>query len=123
LFIRGKHNIIVFSLPFWGRGKIIFGKEVSIMNMNHVEGRSGRRLTLYTLSTCIWCKKTKELLQELNVGYDHVEVDLLDQAEKDRVMEEIKKFNPRCSFPSLVIDGSECIVGFDEQKIKEAVGA
>jgi glutaredoxin-like protein NrdH len=91
------------------------------MGMNHVEGKSGRQLILYTLSTCIWCKKTKELLHELNVGYDHVEVDLLDPEEKDKTIEEIKKFNPRCSFPSLVIDGKDCIVGFDEQKIKEAV--
>jgi glutaredoxin len=93
------------------------------MGMDHVEGKSGKQLILYTLSTCIWCKKTKELLHELNVGYDHVEVDLLDPDEKDKVIEEIKKFNPRCSFPSLVVDGKDCIVGFDEQKIKEAVGA
>jgi glutaredoxin-like protein NrdH len=93
------------------------------MGINHVEGKSGRQLVLYTLSTCIWCKKTKELLHELNVGYDHVEVDLLSPEEKDKAMEEIKKFNPRCSFPSLVVDGKDCIVGFDEQKIKEAVGA
>jgi glutaredoxin-like protein NrdH len=93
------------------------------MAMNHIEGKVGKQLTLYTLSTCIWCKKTKELLQKLNVGYDHVEVDLLEPEEKEKVMEDIKKFNPRCSFPSLVVDGKDCIVGFDEQKIKEAVGA
>ena len=93
------------------------------MDAKHVEGKENKKLILYTLSTCIWCKKTKEFLRELNVGYDYVEVDLLEQAEKDKVMEEIKKFNPRCSFPSLVVDGSNCIVGFDEQKIKEAVGA
>ena len=93
------------------------------MEMTHVEGKSGRQLTLYTLSTCIWCKKTKELLHELNVAYDHVEVDLLEPGEKEKAIEEIKKFNPRCSFPSLLVDGKDCIVGFDEQKIKEAVGA
>ena len=93
------------------------------MEMTHVEGRVARQLVLYTLSTCIWCKKTKELLHELNVAYDHIEVDLLEPGEKDKAIEEIKKFNPRCSFPSLVVDGKDCIVGFDEKKIRETVGA
>jgi glutaredoxin-like protein NrdH len=91
------------------------------MEMRHVEGKAARQLILYTLSTCIWCKKTKELLQTLEAGYDYVDVDMLTQADKDSTMEQVKRFNPRCSFPSLVIDGTECIVGFDEQKIREAV--
>ena len=92
------------------------------MDIKHVEGKSTRQLTLFTLSTCIWCKKTKELLQSLNAGYDYVDVDLLGQEDREKAMEEIKRFNPRCSFPSLVVDGSTCIVGFNEEKIKEVVG-
>ncbi len=93
------------------------------MDLKHVDGKSSRQLTLYTLTTCIWCKKTKDLLQKLGAAYDYVDVDLLDAGDKDKAMEEIRKWNPRCSFPSLVVDGKECIVGFDEQKIKEVVGS
>ena len=38
-------------------------------------------------------------------------------------MEELKKWNPRCSFPTIVINDSKCIVGFKEDDIKEAVKA
>ncbi|MCX8022374.1 MAG: glutaredoxin family protein [Syntrophorhabdaceae bacterium] len=93
------------------------------MEMKRVDGERKRDLTLYTLSTCIWCKKTKELLKELNVGYDYVDVDLLSADDRDEAMEIVKRFNPRCSFPSLIIDGSICIVGFDEKKIREALKA
>jgi len=32
---------------------------------------------LYALSTCVWCKKTKELLASLGVDHSYVFVDLL----------------------------------------------
>jgi hypothetical protein len=36
-------------------------------------------------------------------------------------MEELKAVNPRCSFPSLVVNG-QCLVGYDELRIKEVFG-
>ena len=90
------------------------------MEMNHVTGSDHGQVRLFTLSTCIWCKKTKALLRDLNVDYEYVDVDLLRGEEKEEVMTELKQFNPLCSFPSLVVN-SACIVGFDETKIKEAL--
>jgi glutaredoxin-like protein NrdH len=92
-----------------------------MMTMNRVEGTNSRGLTLYTLSTCIWCRKTKALLKELDVGYEYVDLDLLEEGDKTKALEELKTFNPKCSFPSLVFDKSECIVGFDEPKIRKAL--
>jgi glutaredoxin-like protein NrdH len=89
--------------------------------MNHVEGTNRRSLTLYTLSTCIWCKKTKALLKELDVGYEYVDLDLLEGGDKTEALEELRMFNPKCSFPSLVFDKSQCVVGFNEPKIREAL--
>ena len=93
------------------------------MEMNHVEGGDHGDVTLFTLSTCIWCKKVKALLKELDVAYHYVDVDLLKAPEKESALAELKRFNPLCSFPSLVVNGSACIVGFDEAKIKEALKA
>ncbi|MGQ9696190.1 MAG: glutaredoxin family protein [Thermodesulfobacteriota bacterium] len=90
------------------------------MTMIHVEGKKMGRILLYALSTCVWCRKTKQLLDQLGVDYNFVDVDLLSGAERAQVMEEIKKLNPRCSFPTLTID-DQCIIGFDEQKIKGAL--
>ena len=91
------------------------------MQMNQIDGKNRGEVTLFTLSTCIWCKKTKALLQEMAVAYKFVDVDLLEGIEKEKALEELKRFNPSCSFPSLVVNSTTCIVGFDEAKIKEAL--
>jgi glutaredoxin-like protein NrdH len=91
------------------------------MAKNHVNGEKKRGLFLYALSTCGWCKKTKELLQALNAEFYYTDVDLLSGKERTDAMDELKKWNPRCSFPSLVIDNQKCIVGFDEKQIREAL--
>ncbi len=92
------------------------------MEMKHIEGKNRGKILLYALSTCVWCKKTKRLLNHLGVAYDYVDVDLLDTAEKDKIKREITRWNPRTSFPTIVIDDNKCIVGFDEKKIKEEIG-
>ena len=91
------------------------------MNIQHVSGKSVGRLMLYTLSTCPWCKKTKALLNDLGVEYYYVDVDLLKPDEKEKAVEAIKKWNPACSFPTLVVDDQKCIVGFKEDDIKNAM--
>jgi glutaredoxin-like protein NrdH len=92
------------------------------MKMEHVSGKNKGQVMLYALSTCVWCKKTKELLDQMGVEYDFLEVDLLPGDEKNKATEEVKKLNPRCSFPTLAVN-EQCIVGYDEEKIKGALGS
>ena len=89
---------------------------------NHVDGKEKGKVMLYALSTCIWCRKTKMLLNELGVAYDFVDVDLLDPEDQDKVVEIITKFNPTGGFPTMIIDDNDCIKGYDERKIKEVLG-
>jgi glutaredoxin len=81
-----------------------------------------RKVKLYAISTCAWCKKTKRLLTDAKVEYDVTDVDLLAGEEKEQVREEVRKHNPRVSYPTLVVDDSEVVVGFDEERIKEVLG-
>ena len=90
------------------------------MEMNRVEGNDHGAIKLFTLSTCVWCKKTKALLKDMNVAYAYVDVDALEGEDREKALDELKAFNPRCSFPSLVVNNS-CIVGYQEEKIKEAL--
>jgi len=76
---------------------------------------------LYALSTCIHCKQTKKLLDELQVAYDYLYVDQLSRAEMDEILKEIEKYNPRGSFPTLVINNSKVIVGSRLDEIREAL--
>jgi len=86
---------------------------------NHVEGIKKGDVLLYALSTCQWCRKTKELLKELNIDHYYINVDLVTGDDQKELIEAIKKYNPSCSFPTLVINEREAIVGFDEEKIRE----
>jgi glutaredoxin-like protein NrdH len=87
----------------------------------HVAGRKAGKVMLYALSTCIWCKKTKRLLNELGVEYDYIDVDLSEGAEETAALEAVKKFNPSRSFPTLIIDDEKAVLGFNEKEIREAL--
>ena len=76
---------------------------------------------MYTLSTCSHCKATKKFLNDNGVNYAFTDVDLLAGEERATVLEEARKFNPACSFPTIII-GDKVIVGFRESEIKEALG-
>ena len=92
-----------------------------MLQVERVEGENKGKIMLYALSTCGWCRKTKELLNELGVEYEYIYVDLLEDEDEDTAMDEVKKWNPRLSFPTLVI-GDRCIVGFKEDEIREVLG-
>lgn len=75
---------------------------------------------IYTLSTCSHCKATKKLLDDCRVQYEFTDVDLLEGDERAAVLEDVRKLNPRCSFPTIII-GDKVIVGYKEDEIKEAL--
>lgn len=76
---------------------------------------------VFSLSTCSHCKSTKKFLNECTVKYEFVDVDLLEGDERKAILEDVRKFNPKCSFPTIII-GEKVIVGFKENEIREALG-
>lgn len=82
---------------------------------------SAQKVQVYSLSTCSHCKATKKFLSDCTVKYDFVDVDLLKGDERKAILEDVKKFNPKCSFPTVII-GESVIVGYKEKEIKEALG-
>ena len=82
---------------------------------------SDKWIKIYSLSTCSHCKSTKKFLDDCTVMYDVVDVDLLEGEERKAILEDVKKFNPKCSFPTIII-GKKVIVGYREKEIKEALG-
>jgi len=81
-----------------------------------------RKVKLYALSTCAWCKKTKRFLDAHNVDYEYEYADLLSGAEKARCMAELERWNPRHTFPTVVVDDKEVVVGFKEKCLREVLG-
>ena len=91
------------------------------MVMTHVEGKDRGNLVLYTLSTCVWCRMMKNFLAKMEVGYDYVDVDTLREEEKAKTIDELKYWNPKCSFPSLVVNNKNCVIGFNEDAVRKAL--
>ena len=80
-----------------------------------------KKVMIYTLSTCSHCKATKKLLNDAHVDFDFIDVDLLKGQERKDAIEDVKKVNPNCSFPTIII-GEVIIVGYREDNIREALG-
>lgn len=77
-------------------------------------------IKLYAVSTCGHCKTLKKMLEEGDFTFDSVDVDLLFGKERRDMLEEVRKLNKRCSFPTLLI-GEKVIVGYRVDEIKEAL--
>ena len=83
--------------------------------------RGGRRVTFYGLSTCVWCRRTRELLEKEQVGFDYVYLDLLQGAEREEALAALRRWNTRVTYPTLVVDDERCVVGFVPEEIREVL--
>jgi glutaredoxin-like protein NrdH len=78
-----------------------------------------KKVRLYSLTTCPTCNKMKKILDEYNIQYELIEVDLLDSGEQWVTSKEIKRYNAAVTYPTLVIE--EVILEPDEETIKDAL--
>lgn len=76
-----------------------------------------KRIRLYSLSTCPVCKKVKEFLKNNSIEAEIIEVDTLDSGEQWVAIKELKKINPKETFPTVVVENA--VVGFDEEALKK----
>ncbi|CAG1002557.1 MAG: glutaredoxin family protein [Candidatus Methanoperedens sp.] len=79
------------------------------------------RPKLYTLSTCVHCTATKKFLKENGIEFDYVDVDKLNGQKKREILTEMSKISGDMRFPTIVI-GKKVIIGFYEDKVREALG-
>ena len=83
-----------------------------------MSGLKSKEILLFALSTCIWCKKTKELLKDLGLEHNYVDVDLLFGSDREEAYNEMRK-HKSASFPTIVINnGEDIIIGYEEEKLK-----
>jgi glutaredoxin len=82
---------------------------------------TSKTIKIYTLSTCSHCKAAKKFLNELSVQYDCIDVDLLGAEDKAEVLDEVRKYNPKLTFPTILC-GDKVIIGFQDREIKDALG-
>ncbi|MDY7078635.1 MAG: glutaredoxin family protein [Chloroflexota bacterium] len=84
--------------------------------------RNEHHVVLYAISTCIWCKRTRQLLEREGVSFDYIYVDLLHSQERDQVLTQVGRWNPARSFPTLVVDNRQAVLGYKPEEIKRLLG-
>ncbi len=92
------------------------------MQFKHVDGKNKGDVVLYAISTCMWCNKTKKLLNEIGVEYYYVDVDLLPQDHKEEAKKEAIKWKKHAIYPFIVINDKKCIPMYSEEMIRRELG-
>ena len=80
-----------------------------------------RKVVFYGLSTCGWCRRTKQFLDANGVQYELTYVDLAKGTDKQQAMDQVKRWNPRLSFPTVIVDDATVVIGFDEESLRKAL--
>ena len=85
-----------------------------------VQGKKNKhKVLLYTISTCPWCNKEKQLLSDNNIEFEYVDVDLCTDEDYEKIREDLINRGGRFSFPAIIIDDRTLINGFKEDEISE----
>ena len=93
------------------------------MKFSKVPGKkNNHKVTLYALSTCVWCKMTKQFLKDNDVEFEYVDVDLLDNEDRSKAHETISSKGGMLSYPTTIVDDKTVITGFRKDQLKEALG-
>jgi ferredoxin-thioredoxin reductase catalytic subunit/glutaredoxin len=61
------------------------------------------------------------MLEDLKLEFTCIQADELEGEEREQALAELKKVNPKCSFPTTVID-DQIVTGYKIQEIKETIG-
>jgi glutaredoxin len=90
------------------------------MNIVKVPGKNKRhKVLVYALSTCAWCKLTKQFLKENEIEYEYVDVDLSSVEDKEKIRKDILERKGDLSYPAIIIDDKILINGFRKDKLRE----
>ena len=74
-------------------------------------------IDFYGLSTCIHCKNAMAYLDNHNLSYQKTLIDLLDGDAYDNAIDKVREINPNLSFPTILINGKDVVVGFQKDKL------
>jgi glutaredoxin len=80
-----------------------------------------KKVTLYTLSTCPWCRKAKKFFAERNIPFTYIDYDLADEATQEGILRELDAAGAS-GFPFAKI-GGEVISGYQPDRYVKALAS
>lgn len=81
-----------------------------------------KKVSMYTLSTCPWCRKTKKFFADRNVPFDYVDYDIADEKDQEKISGEMMKYSGHIAFPFVRI-GDEVIIGFNPERYEQLLAS
>ena len=92
------------------------------MNIIKVPGSNNKhKVLMYAISTCGWCKRAKKLLNDLDVEYEYVDIDLGTNEDRHKIRLDIQNRGGRLLFPTLIIDDKLLFTNPPESKVREVL--
>jgi glutaredoxin-like protein NrdH len=92
------------------------------MQFSKVTGKQNKhKVVVYALSTCVWCKMTKQYLKDNGVEYEYIDVDLCEEEDKQKIREHIQNKGGPLSYPTTIVDDKVVITGFRKDLLKETL--
>jgi glutaredoxin len=78
-----------------------------------------KKVSLYTLSTCPWCRKAKQFFAERNIPFTYIDYDLADEATQGKILQELDAAGAT-GFPFVRI-GDKVIAGYQPELYSKAL--
>jgi len=92
------------------------------MQFSKVQGKQNKhKVVLYALSTCVWCKMTKQFLKNSGIEYEYIDVDLCEEEDKQKIRQHIQSKGGPLGYPTTIVDDKVVITGFRKDLLKEAL--
>ena len=86
------------------------------LGMSHVSDKP----IMYALTTCQHCSNTRKFLDERNAEYTCIYLDTFGHAQRSELMEVVRTYNPRGTFPTILLPSGKVIVGYRRHLLEEA---
>jgi glutaredoxin len=79
-----------------------------------------KKVSMYTLSTCPWCRKTKQFFNQQQIPFEFVDYDLADETTQDKIMRELDAEGVK-GFPFVRI-GDQTVEGYQPERFAKLLG-
>ena len=79
-----------------------------------------KKVSMYTLSTCPWCRKAKEYFTQRHIPFEDIDYDLADEATQERIMRELDAEGVN-GFPFVRI-GDQVVAGYQPDRYAKLLG-
>jgi glutaredoxin len=76
---------------------------------------------MYAISTCGWCKRAKKMLNDMDVEYEYVDIDLSSWEDRQKIRQDILSRGGRLLYPTIIIDNKTLLTNPPESKIREVL--